>query len=157
MVRVTVGECTCQSDDMNVQEWLKCPAKIFHLKTTLPCKLDWLEETFVLKHPSDQLWNKKHNALANAHIIQDLKRQTHGVHNRRLCMTDQQALSLSNHQGSLLIHSAEEQVGKVLSCNKKLTVSFSIWESPLIPKTSVKAWWCSSTILQGNSTPDCSH
>lgn len=92
----------------------KCPAKILHLKTKIPCKLDWLEETFVLKHQSDQLQSKMPNALANAHIIQDLRRHIYGLNKGRLCMTDQQALSLSNHQGSLLIHSAEKTVGKVL-------------------------------------------
>ena len=92
----------------------KCPVKILHLKTKIPCKLDWLEEIFVLKHQSDQLWHKMPNALANAHIIQDLRRQIHGLNKGRLCMTDQQALSFSNHQGSLLIQSDEETVGKVL-------------------------------------------
>lgn len=53
------------------------------------------------------------NALANAHNIQDLRRQVYRLNKGWLCMADQQALSLSNHQGSLLIHSAEERVGKV--------------------------------------------
>lgn len=63
------------------------------------------------------------NALVNAHIIQILRRQI--LRLARLCMTDQQALSLSNHQGSLLIHSSEETVGKVLLIviNKKLAGS----------------------------------
>lgn len=52
------------------------------------------------------------NALGNAHIIQIVGR--HILRLARLCVTDQQALSLSNHQGSLLIHSDEETVGKVL-------------------------------------------
>lgn len=80
----------------------------------VPCKLDWLEEIFVLKYQSDQLQNKMPNALANAHIIQDVMRQIHRLNKGRLCMTDQEALSLSNHQGSLLIRSAEETVGKIL-------------------------------------------
>lgn len=92
----------------------KCPAKILHLKAKIPCKLDWLEEIFVLKQQFDQLWNKMLNALAKAHIIQDLRRQIYGLNKGRLCTTDQQALSPSNHQGSLLIHSDEETVGKVL-------------------------------------------
>lgn len=52
------------------------------------------------------------NALVNAHIIQILGR--HRLRVARLSMTDQQALSLSNHQGSLLIHSDEETAEKVL-------------------------------------------
>lgn len=86
-------------------------AQILHLETKIPCKLGWLE-IFVLEHQPDQLWNKIPNALVNAHIIQILKR--HILRLDRLCMTDQQALSLSNHQGSLLIHSDEETVEKVL-------------------------------------------
>lgn len=88
----------------------KCSAKIFHLKTKVPCKLDWLEEIFVWKHQSDQLWNKMLNVLANARIIQDLRREIYGL-NRRLYMTDQQTLSLSNHQGSLLTQ-LRKQYGK---------------------------------------------
>lgn len=89
----------------------KFPAQILHLKTKISWILGWLE-IFVLEHQPDQLWNKMPSALVNAHIIEILRRQTHRL--VRLHMTDQQALSLSNHQGSLLIHSDEETVGKVL-------------------------------------------
>lgn len=50
------------------------------------------------------------NVLANARIIQDLRREIYGL-NRRLYMTDQQTLSLSNHQGSLLTQ-LRKQYGK---------------------------------------------